>query len=164
MSIELFRIDERLIHGQVVVGWGSETRPDRIIVVDDALAASDWEQELYQLGLPPAVVAEFADVEGARRSLSTWREDAQRSIVLTRDAVTMRRLGAGGLLAGMEVNVGGLHHAPGRRQVLPYVYLSETESTALQELAAEGANVSARDLPATRRVPLDQLLNGDRPA
>jgi PTS system mannose-specific IIB component/fructoselysine and glucoselysine-specific PTS system IIB component len=44
MSIVLFRVDERLIHGQVVVGWGAELHPDRIIVVDDEIAHSQWEQ------------------------------------------------------------------------------------------------------------------------
>ena len=52
MTVVLYRIDERLIHGQVVIGWGTQLHPDSYLVVDDALAASDWEQELYVLGLP----------------------------------------------------------------------------------------------------------------
>jgi PTS system mannose-specific IIB component/fructoselysine and glucoselysine-specific PTS system IIB component len=61
MPIVLHRIDERLIHGQVVVGWGSQLHPDRIVVVDDDLSASTWEQELYVLGLPPEITAEFTN-------------------------------------------------------------------------------------------------------
>jgi mannose/fructose/N-acetylgalactosamine-specific phosphotransferase system component IIB len=160
VTIVLFRIDERLIHGQVVVGWGARKDPDRIVVVDDALADSDWEQELYRLGLPPAMSAEFATVDTARASLATWAETDDRIIVLTRDATTMRRLGSGGLLHGAEVNVGGIHHAPGRREVLPYVFLSDDESAALRALAADGASVSARDLPGARRVTLQEMLDG----
>jgi mannose/fructose/N-acetylgalactosamine-specific phosphotransferase system component IIB len=158
MPIVLHRVDERLIHGQVVVGWGSQLHAARIAVVDDALAASEWEQELYCLGLPPDVTPEFVSVEQARRLLDTWRASPERVMVLTRDVATMAELASGGLLRGEEVNIGGIHHAPGRRQVLPYVFLSEHETGALRDLAAEGADVSARDLPATRRVPLEQLL------
>jgi mannose/fructose/N-acetylgalactosamine-specific phosphotransferase system component IIB len=158
VGIELFRIDERLIHGQVVVGWGGAIRVDRILVVDDSLAGSPWEQDLYLLGLPPSVSAEFCTVDQARQRLPEWRQDQQRTILLTRDAATMTRLGTGGLLNGAEVNVGGLHHAPGRRMVLPYVYLSEAETAALGELAGTGARISARDLPGSRRVPLEKLL------
>ncbi|HSJ23074.1 MAG TPA: PTS sugar transporter subunit IIB [Longimicrobiales bacterium] len=161
MSIVLFRIDERLIHGQVVVGWEAEARPDRVIVVDDALAASRWEQELYELGLPPALRAVFASVEDARARLDEWRSHADRIILLTRDAATMAAIGGGGLLDGVDINVGGLHHAPGRRQVLPYVFLSPDEEQALRDLASGGARVSARDLPGSRRVPLEQLLGGE---
>lgn len=158
MSVSLFRIDERLIHGQVVVGWGAQTRPDRIIVVDDALAVSEWEQELYCLGVPSTVAAEFVTVAQARASVPGWRRDEDRLVVLTRDAATMLEIARGGVLDGAEVNVGGLHHAPGRREVLPYVYLSPEESAALRALAAEGVGISARDLPGTRPVPLEELL------
>jgi mannose/fructose/N-acetylgalactosamine-specific phosphotransferase system component IIB len=158
MSIVLFRIDERLIHGQVVVGWGAQLRPDRIVVVDDAIAGSDWEQELYCLGMPPDVTAEFVSAEDARDRLDDWRGGAERVLVLAKDAGTMLALGRGGLLRGAEVNIGGLHHAPGRREVLPYVFLSPAEAAALRALESEGAEISARDLPNARRVPLAQLL------
>lgn len=158
MPIVLHRIDERLIHGQVVVGWGGQLHPDRIVVVDDDLAASTWEQELYCLGLPPEIAPEFTSVAEARERFPAWRISRERVFVLTRDAATMASLARGGLLSGQEVNVGGLHHSPGRRQALPYVYLSDREEAALRELAESGADVSARDLPTTRPVELDQLL------
>ena len=160
MSVVLFRVDERLIHGQVVVGWGSQLHPQRIIVVDDELARSDWEQELYCLGLPSEVTTQFVTVQEARAQLPAWRTDPPREIVLTRDVGTMCQLARGGLLRGAEVNIGGIHHAPGRREVLPYVFLSDKDEQALRELAREGAEVSARDLPGTRRVELRQLLAG----
>lgn len=158
MSIALYRVDERLIHGQVVVGWGNQLHPHRIVVVDDGLAESAWEQELYTLGLPPDLATEFLSVADARDRLRTWRASAETVILLTRDVATMRRLAQAGALAGEEVNIGGIHHAPGRHEVLPYVFLSESETDQLRALAREGAHVSARDLPAARRVALDQLL------
>ena len=53
MPIELYRIDDRLIHGQVVVGWGQPLSLRFIVLVDDEVASSDWEQELYRMGVPP---------------------------------------------------------------------------------------------------------------
>jgi len=161
MSVVLFRVDERLIHGQVVLGWGNRLRPDRIVVVDDDLAASTWEQELYVLGVPPEMSSEFLTVEQARTRLNPWQQDAERIVVLTRDVATMARLADGGIMRGVDVNIGGIHHAPGRREALPYVFLSPAEAGALRALAQQGAHVTARDLPATRAVELDELLRGD---
>src|SRR5262245_3430728 len=162
MSIVLFRVDERLIHGQVVVGWGTHLRPERIVVVDDALASSDWEQELYTLGLPPELEPRFETVAEAREHLSDWRTGSARMIVLTRDVGTMRRLAEGGYLRGDDVNIGGLHHAAGRRMVLPYVFLSDEEANELTALAEEGAHITARDLPGSRRVELADLLRNSK--
>jgi mannose/fructose/N-acetylgalactosamine-specific phosphotransferase system component IIB len=152
MPIVLYRVDERLIHGQVVVGWGMHLHPNLIVVVDDQLAESPWEQELYCLGLPPQMEARFEGVEGARARLEEWRKGQARVLLLTRDVRTMRRLAEGGVLRGEEVNIGGIHYAPGRKAVLPYVYLSDEERTEMKRLAEEGVTISARDLPSSRRV------------
>lgn len=157
MGVVLFRIDERLIHGQVVIGWGHELRPDRYVLVDDDLAASEWEQDLYRLAVVDTDV-EFVDVEGARGRLAEWRDDPRRSIVLTRDVATMRRLADGGLLRGEKVNLGGIHHGPGRTEVLRYLHLTAEDRADLAALAAEGAQVSARDLPDAPKVGLATLL------
>lgn len=159
MPIVLFRVDERLIHGQVVVGWGGPLHADRIVVVDDAIAESPWEQELYCLGVPPEVEASFVDVAGARRLVPAWRGEPLRTVVLVRDVGTLGRVAEGGLLRDEEVNLGGIHHAVGRDRVLPYLFLSPDERRELRALAdGDGVRLSARDLPGSRRVPLDELL------
>jgi mannose/fructose/N-acetylgalactosamine-specific phosphotransferase system component IIB len=158
VSIVLFRVDERLIHGQVVVGWGERLHMDRIVVVDDALRESAWEQELYCLGVPESIDTVFASVAEARRDLPVWRADQRRLIVLVRDVDTLGRLAEGGLLQAQEINLGGIHSAPGRDCVLPYLFLSSHEREQLRTIAQSGAVLSARDLPGSRAVLLTDLL------
>lgn len=159
MPIVLFRVDERLIHGQVVVGWGERLHMDRIIVVDDELSGSAWEQELYCLGVPPSVDANFVTVEEARRSAQNWREESRRVVVLVRDLATLARISEGGALRDEEINLGGIHFAHGRERVLPYLFLNAEELQQLREIADSGARLVARDLPGSRAVPLDELLS-----
>jgi mannose/fructose/N-acetylgalactosamine-specific phosphotransferase system component IIB len=158
MSVVLLRLDERLIHGQVTVGWAGHLHPDRVVVVDDELSASAWEQELYTIGLPSGIEALFVSVEAGRARLSGWREDGHRSIVLVRDVDTLDRLLERGAGAGMEVNVGGVHHAEGRRPVLPYVFLTDDELGSLRRLEKEEeVRVSAQDVPSAARISIEQL-------
>jgi PTS system mannose-specific IIB component/fructoselysine and glucoselysine-specific PTS system IIB component len=159
MPIVLYRVDERLIHGQVVVGWRNALHPDHIVVVDDELAQSAWEQELYVLGLPPDLHASFETVDAAVAHLTGWRKGADRVLILTRDVNTMARLAENGALRGSDVNLGGIHYAPGRHAVLPYLYLSDEERSGVARLAAAGASVTARDLPGARRVDMIDLLD-----
>lgn len=159
MPILLYRIDDRLIHGQVVVGWGSRLDPDRYLVVDDDLAEAGWEQELYALSVPDDVETEFTKVDEARDRIETWRESALRSILLTRNVDHMLRLARGGRLSGEEVNLGGIHHEPGRTKTLSYLYLDADDRERLQELEAEGLRIEARDLPGSSSVELERLLS-----
>jgi len=159
LPIVLYRVDERLIHGQVVIGWGHQLRPRRYIVVDDELTESEWEQDLYRLGAEDAEVL-FLSVDDARGRLGAWREDPARSILLTRDTATMRRLAEGGTMEGEAVNLGGLRHGPGRVEVLTYLHLSQEDLQDLKAIAAAGVEVTARDLPDTHRVSLEALSKG----
>ncbi|MBV6521441.1 MAG: PTS system sorbose-specific EIIB component [Gemmatimonadaceae bacterium] len=160
MAIELYRIDDRLIHGQVVVGWGQPLGLAFIVLVDDEVAGSDWEQELYRMGVPPEMHVYFESVDTAAVRLGTYQEDQRPGLLLTADINTMIRLvdATGSIPA---VNVGGIHHRAGRSQRLRYVFLTPQEADDLRQLAKRGVLVTAQDVPAARPLSLDELLAGE---
>ena len=77
MAIVLCRIDDRLIHGQVVIGWGRAMGIDLIILVDDQVAASDWEQELYRMAVTPEIEVRFVTMADAARQMPEWQVQRQ---------------------------------------------------------------------------------------
>jgi mannose/fructose/N-acetylgalactosamine-specific phosphotransferase system component IIB len=160
MSVELFRIDDRLIHGQVVVGWGQPLDIRFLVLVDDAVASSDWEQELYRMAVPPGMDVCFVDVDTAAKEVPTYLSDRRNGIVITGDVLTMVRL-VMAAPAIRAVNVGGIHHGSGRTQKLRYVFLTDEEERALKQLEARGVQVTAQDVPTSRAVDLDELLEGE---
>lgn len=157
MPIVLCRIDDRLIHGQVVLGWGRPLGVQRIILVNDEVAASTWEQDLYRMAVPAEIDLEFASTAEASARLADWRADALRTLLLTGDIPTMLALHAADGQALRAINLGGLHHRPGRRQRLPYVYLTDDERAELVGLEQRGAEVSAQDVPTTAAVALQDI-------
>src|SRR5256885_15190357 len=88
MSLALYRIDDRLIHGQVVVGWGQPLHVSFIVLVDDEVSSSDWEQDLYRMGVPPQIEVIFASVDQAAQLFSTWQTDERVGILLVGDIDT----------------------------------------------------------------------------
>jgi PTS system mannose-specific IIB component/fructoselysine and glucoselysine-specific PTS system IIB component len=157
MPIVLARVDDRLVHGQVVIGWGRPLGVDLIVLVDEGVAASPWEQDLYRMAVPGDVELRFATVAEAAAHLAEWQEAAPRTMLLTGDVETMVALHRAGPAVVHRINLGGIHHRPGRRERLPYVYLTDEELRALEALQADGAQVSAQDLPTTAAVPLKAL-------
>jgi PTS system mannose-specific IIB component/fructoselysine and glucoselysine-specific PTS system IIB component len=159
VSIEVFRIDDRLIHGQVVVGWGQPLALAFIVLVDDEVAASEWEQDLYRMGVPPEMQVHFESVAGALTRLPEYQRMIDPGLVLTGDTATMRRLVEAGASIP-RVNVGGLHHQTERVPRLRYVFLTPDEEADLTAIAAYGVDVAAQDLPGASLVPLADLLAG----
>jgi PTS system mannose-specific IIB component/fructoselysine and glucoselysine-specific PTS system IIB component len=163
VSIQLYRIDDRLIHGQVVVGWGQPLGLQFIVLVDDDVAASDWEQELYRMGVPPSMDVYFHSVSDVRDRLDGYVRDARPGMLLVGRVQTMQQLVAQNPEI-TRVNVGGVHHAEGRAQRLRYVFLTSDEEDVLRDLQQRGVEVTGQDVPSARPVPLDELLSSRQSA
>ena len=158
MPIELHRIDDRLIHGQVVVGWGQPLDIRLIVLVDDQVASSEWEQELYRMGVPPEMEVLFESVQSAAAKYADLQADPRPTILLTGDVGTMSRL-VEAVPAIRSVNLGGVHHRASRAQCLRYVFLGPDEERALRAIAARGVEITAQDVPAAKPLGLDAVLS-----
>lgn len=156
MSLLLFRVDDRLIHGQVVIGWARPLGADFIVLVDDAVRESSWEQDLYRMGVPPEIEVIFANREEAARDFGQWSSTPRRGILLTGMVETIVALGAAGVPL-RQVNLGGVHHQPGRIERLPYLYLTDEELRLLEQLEQSGVEITAQDLPTATPVSLKAL-------
>ena len=156
MSISIIRLDDRLVHGQVVVGWGNALGINRIVLVDDKISETPWEQELYSMGVPNSMNVDFASVSEAKGRLSEWASSAEKVILIVGDVAGLERLCFESEEI-REVNLGGLHRSEGRRERLPYVFLTDDEFIRLKEMAGRSIRVTAQDLPAARPVALSDL-------
>lgn len=155
MSWLLHRIDDRLIHGQVLVAWGQRLRPARMWLVDDAVAASDWERRVYEEAAP-GVEVRVAGVAEAAAAHAGEAAAPGGAFLLVRDLETARRLVEAGAAVG-EFNVGGLHYAPGKDKVCEYVYLDDADRADARALLQRGVALEVRDVPASRSLPLESL-------
>jgi PTS system mannose-specific IIB component/fructoselysine and glucoselysine-specific PTS system IIB component len=160
VSLDLFRIDDRLIHGQVVVGWGQPCGLGFLVLVDDAVVDSEWEQELYRMGVPPEMDLYFDSVESAAARIADYRADRRPGLLLTGDITTMAALAAK-VPDIRTVTIGGVHHQQGRVPRLRYVFLTPDEEQQLQALESTGVTVVAQDVPSGPAIPLADVLAGD---
>lgn len=157
MPIVLTRVDDRLVHGQVVVGWGRPLDLQRIVLVDEQVRSSPWEQELYRMAAPREIAMEFLGAAEAAVRLPEWEAGRERVLVLAGSIGTVAELvhRAPGVIR--RLNLGGIHAGPGRRERLRFLYLSEAEVGELDELVREGVDVAAQDVPSSRRVPFEEF-------
>ncbi len=157
MTLVLCRVDDRLIHGQVIVGWGQPLGIQRFVLADDDVAKSDWEQDLYRMAVPQGLEVQFVTVASAGALVRGWDGDAKRTAILIGSVEAAAQLYRAAPAVVHRINLGGIHHRPGRVERLPYVYLSPEELRLLTELAREGAEIAGQDLPTATPVPLGSM-------
>lgn len=157
MAIVLVRIDDRLIHGQVVESWIPYLKATEIVVASEEAVADETRKTLMRLSLPEDVGLKVLGVSAAIAYLSENKESSKRILVLVPGPGEMLALVSAGL--GIEaVNIGGLHYSTGKMQIGRAIFLSEEDSRNLKEIAAKGVKLEGRGVPSDKEMNLAQLL------
>jgi mannose/fructose/N-acetylgalactosamine-specific phosphotransferase system component IIB len=160
VSLRLVRIDDRLIHGQVVAGWLRALGGQRIVIVDDATARDEFLREVLTLAAPQGVPVEVYDVAtGAARCIEL-AATPEPVIVLARSPRTILGLRQAGV--PMEVvDLGGMGAGPGRRRIHRTISVSPDEIRELREIEQLGTRVEIQIVVDDRPIPLHSLVSGE---
>jgi D-glucosaminate-specific PTS system IIB component len=152
VSIRLVRVDDRLIHGQVVAVWLRSVGADRILIVDDRVAADAFLVEVLTLAAPSDVAVEVLGLaEGAARTMELL-DDPGRAFVLVKTPATALALVRAGVPIDV-LNVGGMGAGPGRRPLYRNISVSDEERATMREIEASGTRVEIRAVPDDRPIP-----------
>lgn len=157
MSLQMIRIDDRLIHGQVVVGWCSKMHPDRLLLCDDEVAASNWEREIYEEAAYDYQVT-ICSTDEAVTLLTNGEFEQENVFLIVSSPKTLVRLLDLGLKFEKAV-VGGMHHEPGKRKILDFVYVGDEDVESFRFLAEHNVVLECRDLPNCKPIDLAERLS-----
>jgi mannose/fructose/N-acetylgalactosamine-specific phosphotransferase system component IIB len=156
VSLRLVRIDDRLIHGQVVAVWLRTLGARRIVIVDDATAGDEFLRDVLVMAAPPGVPVEVHGVaEGAAR-LAELADSAEPVMVLVRAPRTVLALRHAGVPIDV-VDLGGLGAGPGRQRLHRTISVSPDELRELHELESLGTQVQIQIVADDRPIPLRSL-------
>ena len=143
MTLKLVRVDDRLIHGQVVAIWLKALGAKRIVIVDDKTARDDFLREILELAAPPGVPVEVHDLERGTERVRELTTDPEPAFVLMRSPLTAVRLREAGIEFPL-LNVGGMGAGPGRKPLYRNISASPEELDAMRRLEAMGTRVELR--------------------
>jgi len=156
MSIEMVRIDDRLIHGQVVAGWCPVIHPDLLILCDDDIAGSDWECQLYKEAAPEYETS-ICSVEKTVELLRGHELGPKKVFIVVASPQTVVRVVDLGLHL-RRVVVGGMHFQPGKRRITDFIFINDEDLKSFESLLKRGVVLEAKDVPTCKPVDLPFLL------
>jgi mannose/fructose/N-acetylgalactosamine-specific phosphotransferase system component IIB len=153
----LARIDDRLIHGQVVEGWVNFLKATCILVADDAVAANPLQRAIMEISAPEGLKVIIGKVEDICRRLLSSSLDGERAILLFSNPVdALRSLQAG--LSYSSVNLGGLHFVPGKRKIMDVCAVNDADLEALKEILRRGVKIDIQTVPTEKPQPLEKVF------
>lgn len=155
--IVLVRIDDRLIHGQVVVGWVNEVKSNHIVVVNNDVAKDESYKSLMEIAVPSSIKVSFFDVDSAVEKLEDDELKKYRVLLLVSSPVDLFHMVKKGFVL-KQVNVGGMRYKAGKKEILKSVFVNSADIEALKKLSALGIAIEGRATPTDRIVDIIKCL------
>ncbi|MDZ7330570.1 MAG: PTS sugar transporter subunit IIB [candidate division KSB1 bacterium] len=160
MPLVLVRIDDRLIHGQVVVGWGLQLKPDRIVLCNDAIAESPWEREIYmgtEASAPYPLKVSVLSIQETVQLIQDDEIQRERIILLVETPQDVLELAKAGLEI-KKINVGGMHYRPGKRRIAPYIFVDDEDIACFKAISAMKIELEGKEVPGSKSINIIQAI------
>ena len=154
MPIIFARVDDRLVHGQIVQAWLPQLNVDEVIIprtkrnrqtLNDGLLRLSLPYEYELLIMDTAKIAAYA--AASKRRIFLLMESLQDFTDLVTDGLKIR-----------SVNIGGMHFKDGAQKLADNVFLDQTDKHLLKLIHDLGIGVETRAVPNASSIPVTEVL------
>ncbi len=161
MSVVLTRVDNRLIHGQILEAWLPHVHADHIIVVEDSVANDPFQCQLMAAVVPSTIKVDICSHQQFAELWQSGSIDNDKLLLLFANP-------ASALLAYRDgchfatLNLGNMHVGAQKCCISKTLYMDDDDLQTLEELSNLGVDVSAQCIPTDRALAWDCHCNGLR--
>ncbi|MEF9967204.1 MAG: PTS sugar transporter subunit IIB [Longicatena sp.] len=155
--VELLRVDERLLHGQVAVTWANAIAPDAILVANDEAATNEMSKLALKMAKPNGVKLAIKTMNDAAVLLNNPNAQKLKIFVITRtieDALKLVRTSD----QIHRINIGGVKKREGGKMIAAGIFLNDEDLSNLKDLISLVEEVEVRMVPSESKTDINKLL------
>lgn len=156
--IKFIRIDYRLLHGQIVVGWLNRFSIDRIIIIDDKAGSSETEKSILNIAKPSGArlnIFTVSDALARKNKISQLKENTAIIFGNTQSCLDFLKEFNTNLY---EINYGAIPKKENAKEFDKAVFLTEKDVENSKELINLGYKLYSQQTPSTSSVDLNKII------
>lgn len=157
MSIEIIRVDDRLIHGQVAIGWTRSRGINTILAIDDATAKDRMQCQLMKMATPPGVTPYFLTIDDAAEKILNDTYKNKKVMILVKGPVQLAALLDKGIEMS-EVNIGNQRSGENKLQLASQMFATKEELDIWKQISDKGIKLYAQGVPGGAYVNVNEAL------
>jgi PTS system mannose-specific IIB component len=150
VPIKVVRIDDRLIHGQIVQGWLKTIQIDKILVASDEVAKDEMQMVLLSMAVPNTTKLVIKNIKDASFDILNNVYEKDNLMILFSNPQDIVKMSDNGVKFN-SINIGGMHFAHGKKQLLPNLSVDKNDIEAFLKLIKLGIELETRALPQDER-------------
>ena len=150
------RVDDRLIHGQVVTQWVKVFKAQKIVVIDDTVAKDKMQKNILKQAAASDIKVSILSVE---KAAEVWEKNKFGNLsvfVLFKDVKQIAKLKEKGVSFD-EITLGNMSIVNGRKQIYKSTGFTEEEAQVLFDLQKDGMHIFFQTQPTDKKESLDVI-------
>lgn len=156
MKVSVFRIDDRLIHGQVITAWIAYADAKTIVVADDKAVKDEFQQSLLRMATPDSINLKIFSVDDAISYLDSEKNDGKVLLLVRGPEQALKFIRAG--LTDQVINVGNMNMKKGKTKVLGNMWVFPEDVENIKSIYDQGVKMEVRAVPNERSQDVMELL------
>jgi mannose/fructose/N-acetylgalactosamine-specific phosphotransferase system component IIB len=160
-DIALVRVDDRLVHGQILEAWVPYIKATCLVVVDDEVAADFFRETVIRMAVPREVKVIISGVAEFAESFAFGHSSGPKTIILFSNisaARTAHRLG----FKFDKLNIGNIYNDDCKLCCTPSVLLSDADIRDIESLHGDGVQIELRRVPREKPLDFYDILKGTK--
>ena len=156
MKVSVFRIDDRLIHGQVITAWIAYADAKTIVVADDKAVKDEFQHSLLRMATPDSINLKIFSVDDAISYLDSEENDGKVLLLVRGPEQALKFIRAG--LTDQVINVGNMNMKKGKTKVLGNMWVFPEDVENIKSIYDQGVKMEVRAVPNERSQDVMELL------
>lgn len=155
-NLVLTRIDDRLIHGQVMTKWIKETGAENVVIIDDATSKNEFMINVFEQAVPEDIGIGVFNKEDGVKFFSQPLEAP--TMILVKVPETIEYMVNHGIDI-KDLDLGGMGAKDDRNTLYQYISTSYEEDQCFYRLLNKGMNVYVQIVPQNEKQPIKPFLD-----
>jgi len=152
-----FRVDDRLIHGQVIEGWVKFLNANKIVVIDDKVTKDAMQRLAMEIAVPSNIKVIMITVEDSIGEIDSCLKKNEKTLALFSNLEDVLRVVTLGLKID-SLNLGGLRFSKGKKLISETIFLDQGDAEILKKLLNLGIKVNIQPTPSESTKNIKQIL------
>ncbi len=153
------RVDDRLLHGQVIVSWTNQLKIDTIVVANDKVTEDVITKQLFKLACPSDIQLSIKTLEGAIAVINNEKHDKREMLIVVKNLKDAEYICRNTKNRFNDINIGGLGSGKNKTKISLTCYVSDDDFNTINHLESEGYNVYMQAVPNSQKMEVEEIRN-----
>ena len=154
-NIVLARVDDRLIHGQITIGWLNKISVDTIIIINKELRSNTFLSEMTKQAAPDNYRTEIFNTE---EFIEYYKNRTKEDIlILSKEVKVYENIQIKEEIFS-EINIGNIGSKDDSKKIYKNVHINSEEKKSIKNLLEKNCNIYLQMLPEDSKINIEKLI------